>query len=62
VPAGSQTGKKMRLQGKGLPGKSPGDFYVIFKILTPKAETEEDKMIYEEMASKMNFNPRTELQ
>ena len=62
VPPDSQTGKKIRLKGKGLPGKSSGDCYVTFKIITPKAETEEAKKIYREMASKMNFNPRAELQ
>src|SRR5690606_4049320 len=29
VPAGSQTGQKLRLAGQGMPGSPPGDFYVV---------------------------------
>jgi len=39
VPAGSQTGKKLRLRGKGLPdlrGGDRGDLYVVVKIVLPE--------------------------
>jgi curved DNA-binding protein len=29
IPAGSQQGKKLRLKGKGIPSKTPGDLYVV---------------------------------
>jgi curved DNA-binding protein len=58
IPSGSQTGKKLRLKGRGLPGKQAGDLYVIIQIFTPPATTEEAKQLYQEMASKLPFNPR----
>ena len=60
IPPGSQTGRKLRLKGKGL-GSPPGDQYVILQIMTPPADSEEKKTFYREMAQKMPFNPRTHL-
>ena len=39
IPAGSQAGQKLRLRGRGLPGKPPGDQYVQLKIVLPPANT-----------------------
>ena len=61
IPSGTQAGQKLRLKGRGLPGKVSGDQYVIFTIVAPKAETEEAKKLYRQMAAEMNFNPRAGL-
>ena len=61
IPAGAQSGKKMRLKGRGLPGKTPGDQFVVLQIITPPAETDEAKAFYEKMAETMDFDPRTDL-
>ena len=37
IPAGSQSGRKMCLSGRGLPGKPAGDFYVELSIVVPSA-------------------------
>ena len=39
VPAGSQSGKKLRLRGKGMPSikGTPGDFYVVLRVQIPPA-------------------------
>ncbi|MGB0133356.1 DnaJ C-terminal domain-containing protein [Dokdonella sp.] len=58
VPAGSDSGRKLRLRGRGWPGKTPGDQIVVLEIHTPKAETDEQKAFYETMASTFDFNPR----
>ncbi len=58
IPPGAQTDKKLRLKGKGLPGRPAGDQYVILKIHTPPADTAEKKRLYEEMAKVMPMNPR----
>lgn len=58
IPPGSQSGKKLRLKGKGIPAKVPGDQYLVLEIMTPPAESEASKMFYQEMASKLPFNPR----
>ncbi|MGR9101142.1 MAG: DnaJ C-terminal domain-containing protein [Gammaproteobacteria bacterium] len=58
IPAGSQSGRKFRLKGRGLPGTPPGDQYVELKIMTPAPATEEDRALYEKMAKAMPMNPR----
>ena len=61
IPAGSQAGQKLRLRGRGLPGKSPGEQYVQLKIVLPPADTAEAKAAYEEMRAKLPFDPRADL-
>ena len=58
IPAGSQSGRKMRLAGKGFPGTPAGDLYIRLHIATPPANTEEEKKFYTEMKDKFKFNPR----
>lgn len=58
VPAGSNGGRKMRLRGRGWPGKVVGDQIVELEIQTPHAGTEEQKRFYESMAAMFDFNPR----
>lgn len=55
----SQSGQKLRLKGRGMPGKpAVGDQYAILQIHTPPAHTDEQKQIYEKMAQAMPFDPR----
>ena len=61
IPAGAQTGKKLRLKGRGLPGQPAGDQYVILQIETPPASSEAHKALYQRMQEEMNFNPRQRL-
>ena len=61
IPAGAQSGQKLRLRGRGLPGKTPGDEYVQLKIVLPPAGSPEAKAVYEEMRTKLAFNPRADL-
>jgi curved DNA-binding protein len=61
LPANSSGGRKLRLQGRGLPGRSAGDLYVILKISLPPAETDEAKELYRQMERDLAFNPRREL-
>jgi len=61
IPANSQAGQKMRLKGKGIPGKPPGDQYVILKIVTPKADSDKAKEFYKQMAKELPMNPRATL-
>jgi curved DNA-binding protein len=58
IPAGSQGGKRMRLKDRGLPGKPPGDQYVLIEIVTPPARTESQKEAYRRMAAAFDFDPR----
>lgn len=61
IPAGSQTGRQLRLKGRGLPGNPPGDQYVTLKMMTPPAATEAARKLYEQMAGTMPMNPRKEM-
>lgn len=61
IPANSQTGKQMRLKGRGLPGKPAGDQIVRLKIVTPPAKTDEQREVYERMREVMPMNPRADL-
>ncbi len=59
IPAGTQTGRKLRLKGRGLPGTPAGDQIVSLQIVTPPAEGDEDKAFYEGMARRYaGFDPR----
>jgi curved DNA-binding protein len=57
IPAGSTQGKKLRLKGKGIPSKKPGDLYAVINIVLPPADDEMSRKVYEEMKD-LNFNPR----
>jgi curved DNA-binding protein len=61
VPPGSQTGTKLRLRGRGLPGSPAGDQYVVLEIVVPKAQTPAARELYEKMEREMAFNPRAQL-
>jgi curved DNA-binding protein len=50
IPANSDTGKRLRLKGRGIPGKSvKGDQLVVLEVSAPKAKTEEQKAFYQQM-------------
>ena len=61
IPAGSQSGRRLRLKGRGLPGTPPGDQIVTLRIDTPPANTPSARTLYEEMRDKMPFNPRSDM-
>jgi curved DNA-binding protein len=54
-----QSGQKMRLKGKGMPGTRPGDQFVEILIQTPPADDAESRRFYQEMKSRFDFNPRS---
>ncbi len=62
VPPGAQSGQKLRLRGRGLPGQPPGDAYVQLKVVLPPATAPEARTLYETMRTKLaDFDPRAEL-
>ena len=53
MPAGTQTGTKFRLRGKGVPnvrGRGIGDQHIIVKVITPTKLTEKQKQLLREFA------------
>ena len=61
IPANTIAGRKMRLKGKGIPSKEPGDLYVVTIIATPPADTDAQKEAYQAFEKAFEFNPRTHL-
>jgi curved DNA-binding protein len=58
VPAGSQSGRKLRLKGRGIPATPPGDLYLILDVVLPPANNDRARELYAQMAREMAFNPR----
>lgn len=53
IPAGTQTGTRFRLKGKGIPnvrGYGQGDQHIIVKLITPKKLSEKQKQLLREYA------------
>lgn len=59
IPAGSGTGRKLRLKGRGLPASTPGDLYLVLAVAVPGAVTPAQKAAWEALAQAYpGFNPR----
>lgn len=62
VPKGTSSGRKLRLKGKGLPGKQPGDQMIILQIEVPEQHSEEAEKLYQQLAeAEKAFDPRRKL-
>lgn len=60
IPPNSANGRRLRLKGRGIPGESAGDLYVVLSIALPPADTEAAREAYRAFANAMPFNPRTQ--
>ncbi len=58
IPPGSASGRKLRLKGRGIPASTSGDLYAVIQLVTPPANSEQDKALYRKMEREMQFNPR----
>ena len=58
IPAGAQTGKQLRVRGKGLPSEPPGDLTIDIRIVAPGADTPKTRELYEELAKETGFDAR----
>jgi len=61
VPANSAAGKKLRLKGRGIPAKTPGDLYVVLQIVLPPVD-EKSRKIYQRMQEEIVFDPRASME
>jgi curved DNA-binding protein len=63
IPAGSRTGQKLRVAGRGLPRPrgDNGDLYCMLSVVTPASPTEPEKALYRELAKTSRFDPREHL-
>ncbi len=58
IPAGAQSGQRLRLRGRGLPGNPPGDEFVQLKVVLPPADSPQARALYEQMQREMAFDAR----
>jgi curved DNA-binding protein len=56
IPAGTQSGQKLRVRGRGLPPS--GDLLVVTKIVVPAKIPEAEKKLWEQLKRESKFNPR----
>ena len=60
IPAGSQSGRRLRLKGRGLQSAgTTGDQFVVLQIHMPEARSDEDRAAYEQLRQHFEgFAPR----
>jgi curved DNA-binding protein len=60
VPAGTSSGRRLRLKGRGLPNRSgePGDLFAEVRIMVPATLTDDERRLFDELARTSTFNPR----
>ncbi|MDD3364071.1 MAG: DnaJ C-terminal domain-containing protein [Syntrophomonas sp.] len=60
IPAGVQSGQKLRLRGKGMPAAKGlyGDLFAVIKIAVPKTLNERERELFEELSRVSSFSPR----
>jgi DnaJ-class molecular chaperone len=68
IPAGSQTGRILRLKGKGIPGRgkeAAGDLLYELKVLAPTDLTDEERKLMQQLAERRRAravaDPRAEM-
>ena len=62
IPPASAGGRKLRLKGRGIPGKSPGDFYFVLQIALPPADSNAAQAAYRALAEQFtSYHPRARL-
>jgi curved DNA-binding protein len=62
VPAGTSSGRRLRLRGRGLPNPrgQPGDLYAEVRIMVPPRLSREERRLFEELAQVSTFDPRSQ--
>jgi curved DNA-binding protein len=61
VPAGAQSGSKLRVRGRGLPkkGGERGDALADIRVVVPTKLSDSEREIFEKLATVSRFNPRS---
>jgi curved DNA-binding protein len=61
VPAGSSSGRRLRLRGEGMPSPrgDPGDLYAEVRVMVPPHLSRQERKLFEQLAAESTFDPRT---
>jgi len=60
IPSGARAGQKLRLKGRGLPGKTAGDQFVVLEICVPSSVNDEQRKMFEKLRDSCEFDPRSD--
>ena len=59
IPAGTGSGRRLRLRGRGMPGHPPGDQFVLVEVQAPAPGTDAQREAYERLREAFpDFAPR----
>ena len=60
LPAGSSSGRRLRLRGEGMPDRQgrPGDLYARVQIMVPRELDERERQLFEELRGASSFHPQ----
>jgi curved DNA-binding protein len=60
VPAGSSSGRRLRLRNRGMPrpGGTAGDLYAEVRIVVPRSLSKDERRLFQELATISDFDPR----
>jgi curved DNA-binding protein len=60
VPAGSSSGRRLRLRGEGLPNANgpAGNLYAVLAIHVPKRLSKDERELFQQLADVSKFDPR----
>lgn len=61
IKPGTQSGQRIRLKGKGLPGRGKserGDIFAIIRIVVPESMGAKEKELFRQLSEISKFNPR----
>ena len=58
IPEGAQSGRQLRVRGRGIPGEPPGDLLLDIQVVLPAADSPHARALYETMARDLAFDPR----
>ncbi|MBN7796745.1 DnaJ C-terminal domain-containing protein [Parahaliea mediterranea] len=61
IKPGSQSGRKMRVKGKGLVGRQGrGDLYAVLKVVMPDKDNDRTRELWQQLAGEAAFDPRAQ--
>lgn len=58
IPEGAQSGRQLRVKGRGIPCDPPGDLLLELLVVLPSADNPKARELYETMAKELAFDPR----